>query len=230
MLPHRIRHRNTVVFPVAKSASSAFDTELDERELRALSAQGVIKSYPRNTIIVSEGDDTDSFFILVSGHVKVYVSDEDGREVVLRVHGPGEYFGEMILDGQQRSASVITVEPTRLVVIPKTKFRDFVRSHPDFTIHLIAQLISRVRALTDNVKSLALMDVYGRVARLMLDLAREQDGKLIIQEKLTQQDIANRVGASREMISKIFKDLVAGGYISIDHKRITINKTPPRHW
>jgi CRP/FNR family cyclic AMP-dependent transcriptional regulator len=203
---------------------------LDENELRMLSAQGVIKSYPRNTVIVSEGDDTDSFFILVSGRVKVYVSDEDGREVVLRTHGPGEYFGEMVLDGQPRSASVMTTEPARLVVIPKAKFRDFVRGHPDFTIHLIEKLISRVRALTENVKSLALMDVYGRVARLMLDMAQLEDGKLVIQEKLTQQDVANRVGASREMISKIFKDLSAGGYISIDHKRITINKTPPRRW
>ena len=215
---------------MATSASSPFGADLNEGELRALSAQGVIKSYPRNTVIVSEGDDTDSFFILVSGHVKVYVSDEEGREVVLRAHGPGEYFGEMVLDGQPRSASVMTTEPARLVVIPKAKFRDFVRGHPDFTIHLIENLIKRVRALTENVKSLALMDVYGRVARLMLDMARQEDGKLVIQEKLTQQDIANRVGASREMISKIFKDLVAGGYVSIDHKRITINKTPPRNW
>jgi len=215
---------------LATSASSPFGADLNEGELRALSAQGVIKSYPRNTVIVSEGDDTDSFFILVSGHVKVYVSDEEGREVVLRAHGPGEYFGEMVLDGQPRSASVMTTEPARLVVIPKAKFRDFVRGHPDFTIHLIENLIKRVRALTENVKSLALMDVYGRVARLMLDRARQEDGKLVIQEKLTQQDIANRVGASREMISKIFKDLVAGGYVSIDRKRITINKTPPRNW
>lgn len=215
---------------MAKSSTTVFGSALDENELRDLSTQGVLKSYPRNTVIVSEGDETDSFFILVSGRVKVYVSDEDGREVVLRTHGAGEYFGEMALDGQPRSASVMTTEPSRLMVIPKAKFRDFVRTHPDFTIHLIEKLIGRVRALTENVKSLALMDVYGRVARLMLDLARPEDGKLVIQEKLTQQDIASRVGASREMISKIFKDLSTGGYISIAHKRITINKLPPRRW
>jgi len=215
---------------VPDSASSPFASNLDEGELRALSAQGVIKNYPRNTVIVSEGDETDSFFIVVSGRVKVYVSDDEGREVVLRAHGPGEYFGEMILDGQPRSASVMTTEPARLVSIPKAKFRDFVRGHPDFTVHLIQNLIGRVRALTENVKSLALMDVYGRVARFMLDMAKHEDGRLVIQEKLTQQDVADRVGASREMISKIFKDLMAGGYISIDRKRITINKTPPRHW
>jgi CRP/FNR family cyclic AMP-dependent transcriptional regulator len=124
----------------------------------------------------------------------------------------------------------MTMEPTRLIAIPKAKFRDFVCTHPDFAIRLIEQLIGRVRALTENVKSLALMDVYGRVARLMLDMAVPEDGKLVIPEKLTQQDIASRIGASREMISKIFKELVSGGYISISRKRITINKTPPRHW
>jgi CRP/FNR family cyclic AMP-dependent transcriptional regulator len=215
---------------VANVSSAPFCSALDESELRSLSAQGVIKNYPKNAVVVSEGDDTDSFFILVSGHVKVYVSDEDGREVVLRALNPGEYFGEMTLDGHPRSASVMTTERASLIVIPKAKFRDFVRSHPDFSIHLIEQLIGRIRVLTENVKSLALMDVYGRVARFMLDMAKPENGKLVIQEKLTQQDIASRVGASREMISKIFKELVTGGYISIDRKRITINKTPPRHW
>ena len=87
--------------------------------------------------------------------------------------------------------------------------------------------MQRVRALTDNIRSLALLDVYGRVARLLLELASEQDGRLVVSEKLTQQDIAERVGASREMISRIFKDLVTGGYISIDHKHITINRDLP---
>ena len=215
---------------VATLNASAIGPDLDENELRALSAQGVIKSYARNTVIVSEGDEIDTFYILISGRVKVYVSDENGREVVLRSLESGEYFGEMILDGQPRSASVMTTEASRLVAIPKSKFRDFVGSHPDFAIRLIEKLIGRVRGLTENVKSLALMDVYGRVARLMLDLAKPEGGKLVVQEKLTQQDIASRVGASREMISKIFKDLVAGGYISIDRKRITLNKTPPRNW
>lgn len=215
---------------MAKDKSAPFGSTLSESELRALSAQGVIKHYPKNAVIVSEGDDTDSFFILVSGRVKVYVSDEEGREVVLRALDPGEYFGEMSIDGHLRSASIMALEPARLIVIPHAKFRDFVRGHPEFAIYLIEQLIGRVRELTENVKSLALMDVYGRVARFMLDRAKPANGKLVIDEKLTQQDIASRVGASREMISKIFKELIAGGYISIHRKRITINKTPPRHW
>ena len=110
------------------------------------------------------------------------------------------------------------------------RIKVFLLEHPQFAINLIEKLIHRVRALTENVKSLALMDVYGRVAHLLLDLAREHDGKLEVDEKLTQQDIADRVGASREMISKILKDLADGGYITIAQKRITIHRKPPRHW
>ena len=199
-------------------------------QLRVLAAQGVLKTFPKNTIIVSEGDETDSFYIIIDGRVKVFVSDEEGHEIVLATQGPGDYFGEMVLDGGPRSASVMTLEPARFAIIPKHRFRDFLYNNPTFSIHLVERLIGRTRALTENVKSLALMDVYGRVARLLLEIAVQQDGRLVVPEKLTQQDIANRVGASREMVSRIFKDLVAGGYISIDKKRITIHKNPPRHW
>jgi CRP/FNR family cyclic AMP-dependent transcriptional regulator len=203
---------------------------LDSDELKALSAQGVVKAYPRNAIIVSEGDETDSLYVIVEGRVKVYVSDEEGREVVLGTQGPGDYFGEMVLDGGPRSASVVTLEPSRFAVVGKQRFRDFLYAHPEFSIHLVEKLIARTRALTENVKSLALMDVYGRVARLLLELAVNENGRLVVPEKLTQQDIANRVGSSREMVSRIFKDLTIGGYISIDNKQITIHKNPPRHW
>ena len=212
------------------NADSAAGTHLNADELKALSAQGVVKSYPKNTIIVSEGDETDSFYIIVDGRVKVFVSDEEGRDVVLATQGAGDYFGEMVLDGGLRSASVATLEPSRFAVIPKARFRDFLYSHPAFSIHLVEKLISRARSLTENVKSLALMDVYGRVARLLIEIAVKENGRLVVPEKLTQQDIASRVGASREMISRIFKDLTIGGYISIDKKRITIHKNPPRHW
>ena len=210
--------------------SSAPSTHLNQEELAALSARGVVKAFPKSAIIVSEGDETDSFYIIISGRVKVFVSDEEGREIVLATQEPGDYFGEMVLDGEPRSASVMTLEASRFAVIPKSSFRDFLHSHPAFSIELVERLIRRSRALTASVKSLALMDVYGRVARWLLDLAVEEDGRLVINEKLTQQEIASRVGASREMISRIFKDLAVGGYISIEKKRITIHKSPPRHW
>ncbi|MGH8660629.1 MAG: Crp/Fnr family transcriptional regulator [Burkholderiales bacterium] len=203
---------------------------LDEAELRALSGQGAVRSFPGHTIIVSEGDETDSLYVILSGRVKVFVADESGKEVVLGTQGPGEYFGEMALDGGPRSASVMTLEPSRFMVIPRARMREFLRSQPDFAVRLIEKLIRRSRALTASVKNLALLDVYGRVARLLLELAEEEGGKLVITERLTHQDVADRIGASREMVSRILKDLAAGGYISVRKKHITLHKTPPRHW
>ncbi len=213
---------------MANRGSDVF--RLGEDEIRALAAHGSVRSFPKNTIIMTEGDETDSLYIIISGRIKVFLSDDAGKEIILRTQGPGDYFGEIALDGRPRSASVMTLEPSRFLVIPRANVREFIRIHPDFAVRIIETLIDRVRALTENFKSLALLDVYGRVARLLLDLAVEQDGLLVVGERLTHQDIADRVGASREMISKIFKSLTQGGYISVDKRRITINRTPPKHW
>ena len=206
------------------------DIGLDEREIHALSAHATTQAFPRNTVIVNEGDRSDSIFIIMSGRVKVFLLGRDRREVVLNVHGPGEYFGEMVLDEGPRSASVMTLETSKFLVIPKVEFRRVLSANPEFAMKLIHRLMRRVRALTGNVGSLALLDVYGRVARLLLELAVERDGRLVVTERLTQKDIADRVGASREMVSRIFKDLAAGGYIVVDDRRITISKDLPLRW
>ncbi|MDX1374025.1 MAG: Crp/Fnr family transcriptional regulator [Burkholderiales bacterium] len=204
---------------------------LSDAELAAISANAVTRKHPKNTIVVSEGDSTDGLYIVLEGRVKVFVSDEDGHEVVLGTQGPGEYFGEVaLLDAGPRSASVITLEPCRLLLVPKDDFRGFVESNPAFAFSLIGKLIARVRTLTDNVKSLALMDVYGRLARLLLELAEEREGALVIGERLTQQEIASRIGASREMVSRILKDLTTGGYISQSREGIVLHRKPPLHW
>jgi CRP/FNR family cyclic AMP-dependent transcriptional regulator len=214
--------------PNPKGLSS--DEILSEAELEAISKRGVTRTFPKNAVVVNEGDRTDSLYIIVSGRVKVYVSDEKGKEIALNHAGSGEYFGEMVLDEGPRSASVITLDPTRFLVIPKEDFSEFVAKSPEFSLHLIRKLIRRVRALTNDVKSLALMDVYGRVARMLLDLAVERDGALVIDGRLTQQEMANRVGASREMISRILGDLANGGYIAVARDRITIARALPRAW
>jgi CRP/FNR family cyclic AMP-dependent transcriptional regulator len=212
----------------APSGHRAF--RLNDAELSVIGAHAVARGYPKHAIIVNEGDATDSLYIILEGRVKVFVSDDEGREVVLSTQGPGEYFGELVLDEGPRSASVMTLEPSRFLVVPKADFRDFVCKNPAFALSVIDKLIHRVRALTERVKTLALMDVYGRVARLLLELAEERDGVMVIEERLTQQDIANRVGASREMVSRILKDLSVGGYISQSRERIVLLKKPPAHW
>lgn len=206
------------------------DEVLNEGELKAVAQRALTRTFPKNAIVVTEGDRTDSLYIIVSGRVKVYVSDEKGKEIVLNEAGPGEYFGELMLDEGPRSASVMTLEPTRFLVVPKEDFREFVAKSPEFALHLISKLIRRVRALTNDVKSLALMDVYGRVARMLLDLAVERDGALVIEDRPTQQEMANRVGASREMVNKILKDLTEGGYIAVERDRITIARALPSGW
>jgi CRP/FNR family cyclic AMP-dependent transcriptional regulator len=150
--------------------------------------------------------------------------------MVLADHGPGDYVGEMALDGQPRSASVITLEPTTCSVVTREALREAIAASPDFALLMITTLIDRARTTTTNVKNLALMDVYGRVARLLLSLATEHDGKLVVLDRMTQQDIADRVGASRDMISRIFKDLTIGGYVTVVDRQITINRRPPQRW
>ena len=203
---------------------------LTEQTLREIAATGVVRNYPKNAILINEGEVGDSLYIVLSGRVKVFASNAAGREVVIASHGAGEYVGEMSLDGSPRSASVMTTEPTTCTIVNRANFREFILAHPDFALHLIEKLIQRVRLTTANVKSLALEDVYGRVVKLLLTLAVEREGTLMVPEKMTQQDIAERVGASRDMISRLFKDLVAGGYLSIQERQITILKKPPPGW
>jgi CRP/FNR family transcriptional regulator, cyclic AMP receptor protein len=202
---------------------------LEPAELEELTRGAAVRKLPRQALVVSEGDRTDSLYVILSGKVKVFLAEE-ARQLTLRHLGPGDYFGEMVLDEGPRSASVMTMEPCEFAVVSREQFQKFIAAHPEFTLRLIKKLIHLTRALTNNVRSLALLDVYGRVARLLLELAEDQDGKRVIPEKLTQREIANRVGASREMIGLILRDLSVGGYISVEGKQITINREPPKHW
>jgi CRP/FNR family cyclic AMP-dependent transcriptional regulator len=206
-------------------------SSLDRDELEALSAHAVARTFRKNTIVINEGDVGDSMYVVLFGQLKVFLSDDEGKEIVINMMGPGEYFGELSLfDDFRRSASVMTTEETQLSIISKVDFDACLAGHPAIAHHVIKGLISRLRMSTENVRSLALMDVYGRVAHLLLQLAEEVDGKLVVQEKLTQQDIADRVGSSREMVSRIFKDLKIGNYIEVHDKQITINENLPPHW
>jgi len=200
-------------------------------DLRALADRAVTRNYPKQAIIVNEGDDeSDSLYLILGGRVKVYLADEHGKELILSIKGPGQYFGEMVLDEQPRSASVMTLEPAQFAILSRADFRAFLLSHAEVALQLIQNLIRLARGLNRSVRNLAMLDVYGRVARILLELAVERDGKLVIPERLTQKDIAARVGASREMINRILRDLTTGGYVTVEDGRITINKAPPARW
>lgn len=205
---------------------------LSDAELSTIENLAVTRSYPKNSVIINEGDQANAMYLVKSGKVRVFVSDSQGKEFILNTMGPGEYFGELsLLDDERRSASVMTLEPATFSILYKDDFTKALLNNPPLALVLIKNLTSRVRQLTENVKTLALQDVYGRIRKTLLTLSEEEaDGTQVINEKLTQQDIANRIGSSREMVARILKDLVAGGYIENERKYIRILKKLPESY
>ena len=204
---------------------------LSEAQLNRLTERAVTRSYPRGAIVINEGDEAGTLFIVAQGSVKVYLSDETGREVILATLGPGEHFGELaLLDDTPRSASVATREPCKLLLVQKSALRELIVSEPETSLHIMRGLAKRIRRLTDNVRTLALLDVFGRLVHTLEELSVEQDGVRVIDPRPTQQDLASRIGASREMVSRILTDLTRGGYIGLEDKRIVIRKKIPRNW
>jgi CRP/FNR family cyclic AMP-dependent transcriptional regulator len=212
-------------------AELSADDRLPKALLDAIAARGGTRSFQANAILINEGDSSDSLYIVLAGRVKVYSSAEDGRTIVLCEHGPGEYFGELSLDGAQRSVSVITLEPTQCRLVPGAELKQFMAAEPDFAVHLTHKLIRMVRRLTGQVKSLALQDMYGRVVRVLTEMSEAEGAQRVVRQKLTQQDIADRIGSSREMVNRIMKELTAGGYVAMrDDKQLVICKKPPAAW
>ena len=198
--------------------------------LEAISARGQLKVFPPRTIIIHEGDPGDAVYLINSGKGKIYSTNDSGREIVFDTYGPGDILGEPILDGGVRSASVMTLDATSCSMIRANDFRELIAQNPGFALHVISRLIRLLRASNANVKSLALEDVYGRVVRFLMQLATQVGDEWVIDDRLTQQGIADRVGASREMVSRIFKDLEKGNYISVDRNRIVVHRKPPAGW
>src|SRR6476660_6395665 len=207
-----------------------FFTQLEDRELDTVRALATEKSYPKNAVVLTEGEMGDSLYMIQSGKVKVFIGDEEGREIILKILGPGAFFGEMsMIDKQPRSASVTTIEASNFLVLAHAAFERCVEKEPRIANVVMQCLAQRVREADRKIGTLALMDVYGRVASTLLELSVYSDGKLMVGEKLSQQDLANMVGASREMVNRILKDLSDRGFISIESKAITIinRELPP---
>jgi CRP/FNR family cyclic AMP-dependent transcriptional regulator len=192
--------------------------------------QAAMRTYRANTVVMQKGDEASALYVLLSGRVKVFSADDNGKEIVLNELGPGDYLGELaLIEDSTRSASVMTVTSSRFLVIPKASFQAYLMSRPGVALHLIGALAARVRKLTEEVERLALRDVYSRLADTLQARAVEENGRLIT-DALTQRDLAALVGASREMISRILKDLKAGGYIALDGKRVVIHRKLPERW
>lgn len=187
---------------------------LAEDRLAAIARCAMMRRIGRGQAVVHAGDRSDFIYFVLTGSLKVTVSDEDGREVILSILGQGELFGEMGMFGEQpRSATVMAVMPSDLVQIAKQDFRRIMEDNFEIAWRIMANLAQRLRNADRKIESLALMDVYGRVARLLLDMSEEVGGEIIVTRKISKQDIAKMIGASREMVSRVMKDLGLQGLI-----------------
>ncbi|MBP7453308.1 MAG: Crp/Fnr family transcriptional regulator [Ottowia sp.] len=200
--------------------------------IRVLAEQGTQRHYRRGAIIIQEGERGDTLYIVRSGRLRAFVSDAAGKELTLGVYGPGEYVGEMSLDGGPRSASVEATEDTVCAVVTRSALLAYIARYPDFALELMARLIRRARLATENARSMALVDVYGRLSRLLETQAGPADasGERALAERITHQQIAHHLACSREMVSRLLKDLETGGYLAVRERRMVLLKRLPARW
>ncbi len=199
--------------------------------LSELSARGHVRRYRKGTVLIEEGDSGDALYIILAGRLRAFSSSANGREITFGIYGPGEYLGEMSLDGGPRSASVETVEASLCSVVPRPLLNRFIDERPAFAFELLSKVIRRARAATLSAKNLALNSVYGSLKQLLESVSDPgPDGTAIISEHLTHKDIANRIGCSREMVSRVMKDLETGDYLLHRENALVIARPLPIRW
>jgi CRP-like cAMP-binding protein len=202
-------------------------SELSEEDIASLAHLALRKRYPKDTVVFFENEEGDFFFTILEGRIKVTILGDDGREVILSVLGPGDFFGEMaLLDNEPRSATAIAVEESELLSLHRSDFQSVLNDNRSITSALIRVLSSRLRRANHQISTLALLDVYGRVARVIVDMAREEgkrlrDGRIAFR-RATHQEIANRIGTTRETVTRMLKDLERQGLIHVEGKEIVV--------
>lgn len=204
-----------------------FESVSDDR-LQPIARACSLQRVDRNAVVMRAGDTIENVYFVLRGTLRVLVSDPDGREVILSILGPGELFGEMgVIDGLSRSATVVASEHCDLVVIAKADFKRCLAENFDVSLSIMRGLVQRLRAADKAIESLALLDVYGRVARLLLEMAEPgPDGHRVVTRKVTKQDMAKMVGASREMVSRVMKDLQRQGLVEEQDGRLILWDKP----
>jgi len=204
-----------------------FFSGLAEADIAQVSALVVSRSFPRDNLIVLAEDEGDTLFVIVEGQVKVSIISEDGREIILAILGKGEFFGEMsLLDGKPRSATVIAVENTELLALRRVDFLRLIERLPELAVKLLASLTARLRKADRKIESLALMDVSGRVASVLLQIGEEIGAETpkgtVVRNRPTHQELANMAGTTRETVSRVLKRLEQQGYIAASGKDLVI--------
>jgi CRP/FNR family cyclic AMP-dependent transcriptional regulator len=207
------------------------DTPALGESLRALARRGAVRSYRKGTLLIQEGDQGDALYIILDGKLRAYGTGSNGREFTYGIYGPGEYLGEMSLDGGPRAASVECLQPSTCAVVTRPTLMAHIGEYPEFAFELLAKVIRRARAATLSAKQMALNDVYGRLTDLVNQQARpEPDGTRLLEGRVTHQDLAGQLGCSREMVSRLLKDLATGHYLRSEARGIRILRPLPSRW
>ena len=205
--------------------------ELNEQALQQILAKARPLSLRKNAFVMSEGETGEALYIIRSGRVKIFVSDENGNELTLFIEGPGSYIGEIsLLDGSPRTASAVTLEKTEVISISKKDFYDVITANPEIAFNIINALTQKLRRTTDSIRSLALMNVYQRLASKLMELSVEENDVRFIPEKYSHLALGKMIGASREMVGKVMAELTSGEYIEQRDNRLFLVKNFPQDW
>lgn len=201
--------------------------DLSDADIESLSRLCTRRRYPKDTVVFFENEEGDFFFMIVEGRIKVTILGDDGREIILSVVGPGDFFGEMaLLDYEPRSATAIAAEETELLCLHRNDLQTVLTDNRAILTSFIKVLTSRLRKANHQISTLALLDVYGRVARVIMEMAKEEgrrlkDGRIAFR-RATHQEIANRIGTTRETVTRMLKEIERQGLIEIDGKEIVV--------
>jgi CRP/FNR family transcriptional regulator, cyclic AMP receptor protein len=198
--------------------------------LLRLAQQGQLRHFSADTLILCEDEKSDAFYILLQGQVRVFRSDLKGKAISYGTISAGEYFGEMALDGGTRSANVQAVTQCQCAVVPNLDVLAYLEQHSGFAIELLHKVIDRARKATQTASDLALRNVYSRLAQTLMDMASHHEGVCAISPKPAQVMLASHVGASREMVTRLMKDLERGGYVQVEKGRLVLLKKLPSQW
>lgn len=205
---------------------------LSERDRAELEAGMHTQYFAKGSLLVNQGDVSNNLlYVVLSGKLKVFMSNDEGREVLLDFLQEGDTFGELSLfDEEPRSATVMTVEDCKIGLFPRSHFFDCLQRNPNIAIELLKTVIKRMRNTTEQVSSLALLGIYGRITKVLTNMAKLQPDGRLITDPLTHQDLSSMVGSSREMVTRILNDLKRGGYITIENHRIELKSRLPTRW
>ena len=186
---------------------------------------------PPRVVVINEGENNDALYFILSGRMRIFISDQEGRVVTLSALEAGDYFGEIVLDGGRRTASIEAATEARLLIVPGPQVGRLLKDNHDFTLQLLASTLKKVRGLSHRVREFALLTVYGRFTSFLDEhTVKQEDGTAVLTPTFTLVEIAQHISASREMVSRLLHDLVEGGYIRREKRQIIVLRKLPAQW